>query len=97
VNAPAQGGGAYCRFRDCSKEAQPGHYFCRFHLGADGFSLDGHSLGAVRAVERTLKQQPDHSDTKRYALAIATTLTKWFGDEAKLVSAECTRILEAMR
>lgn len=87
-----------CRFRDCTNDAaSDAALFCNFHQGTDGVSLDGHSLGAVRAVERTFKQQPDHSDSTRYGLALANVLTKWFGDESKLVAREALRVLEAMR
>lgn len=87
--------GRPCRFRDCHKEACLGSYFCSFHL-LDTERHDAHqTLGAIRAVERALKHEPEHNDSRRYGLAVARVLTKWFGDEAKLVAAECLRILEA--
>lgn len=87
---------AQCRFRDCTNPACRPYVFCEFHAGTpDGAAQT--TLGSMRAVERTLKQQPDHSDPKRYGLALADVLTKWFGDESKLVAAECVRVLEGMR
>lgn len=97
MNAPL-GSQVYCRFRDCPKAAEPNQLFCRFHLSAEcSPTAASHALGSMRAVARTLRQQPADSDTARYGLALATTLTKWFGDEAKQVVAECARVLGSMR
>lgn len=85
-----------CRFRDCTEPACKPYVFCEFHCGAEAVD-ERHALGSMRAVERAFKQQPDHSDSKRYGLALADVLTKWFGDEGKLVAAEALRVLEAMR